>query len=386
MWPRRPGPPARAYSSNQITCWCRLRPRPPCSLGQPTQFQPLAPRWLLPGEALVEQGVLVAGAAAALDPREVAVELRRSSQLRASARKASSSSEKRRSMPASVPVPDDPSETERALVATHVSRTEDPGLGQAGGVVAAHLIGGMAPWSTSVKPFRVKKAAATSDTVTAKTDAQPVRPRPVDQRRRSAARRRPIRRSGSPCRGPATSPICSAAYGSVVSPTMPARCPLPTTRAPIPVTASRATSSRDRGRSRPSAVPWATRCSTAGRSSTRSGPRSQVGAAREERAGAVEREQLAVDVFGPAQVDVGDAPAERVIEGRDDGAVLAVCELLGERLGVGGDVGEAPRRPAPAAAAVGDHQLEGLQRHREVGADDAPRRRERSPPAPPPGR
>jgi len=52
-----------------------VRPRPPCSLGQPTQFQPDRAEVLLPHQALVEQGLLVAGPAAALDPREVAFEL-----------------------------------------------------------------------------------------------------------------------------------------------------------------------------------------------------------------------------------------------------------------------------------------------------------------------
>ena len=36
--------PGVAYSSNQITCWCRLRPWPPCSLAHPTQFQAERPR------------------------------------------------------------------------------------------------------------------------------------------------------------------------------------------------------------------------------------------------------------------------------------------------------------------------------------------------------
>ena len=77
MWPSRPGPPARAYSSNQITCWCRLRPAAAVLLGPPDAVPAAGTEVLLPGEALVEQGVLVAGTAAAPHAGEVAVELRR---------------------------------------------------------------------------------------------------------------------------------------------------------------------------------------------------------------------------------------------------------------------------------------------------------------------
>src|SRR5690606_14098708 len=44
MWPTRPGPPARAYSSKKITCCSMEAPRPPYSVGQPTQVQPPAAR------------------------------------------------------------------------------------------------------------------------------------------------------------------------------------------------------------------------------------------------------------------------------------------------------------------------------------------------------
>src|SRR5690606_9520332 len=43
MWPSRPGPPARAYSSCQITCWISDAPRPPASRGQPSPIQPASP-------------------------------------------------------------------------------------------------------------------------------------------------------------------------------------------------------------------------------------------------------------------------------------------------------------------------------------------------------
>jgi hypothetical protein len=43
MWPMRPGPPARTYSSLKITSSIKGTPRPPALLGQPTQFQPAAP-------------------------------------------------------------------------------------------------------------------------------------------------------------------------------------------------------------------------------------------------------------------------------------------------------------------------------------------------------
>ena len=72
MWPSRPGPPARAYSSNQITCWCRLQAAAAVLL-RPADAGPAAgTEVLLPRQALVEQGVLVAGSAAALDVGEVA--------------------------------------------------------------------------------------------------------------------------------------------------------------------------------------------------------------------------------------------------------------------------------------------------------------------------
>ena len=58
-----------------MTCWVSDRPRPPYSLGQPTHVHPRGAERALPREPLLEQRVLVAGAAAAAHDGELAVEL-----------------------------------------------------------------------------------------------------------------------------------------------------------------------------------------------------------------------------------------------------------------------------------------------------------------------
>ena len=75
MWPRRPGPRARAYSSWKITCCVSEAPRPPHSRGQPMQAQPACPSRRSQARRSSTSAFSLPGPPAPRSARELAAEL-----------------------------------------------------------------------------------------------------------------------------------------------------------------------------------------------------------------------------------------------------------------------------------------------------------------------